>query len=85
MARGADSCLKVAAGLQPPPGGLVFVWPGVQPPGPTRLNGERVSWQGTEMRIRQAPELAITPHQHQPPLIFIKHSDGKASSDSKLR
>jgi hypothetical protein len=31
--------LKVAGGLQPPPGGLVFVWPGAQPAGPTRLNG----------------------------------------------
>src|SRR5262249_53939047 len=47
--------LKVAAGLQLPPGGLVFVWPGAQPPGPTRLNGEPVRWQGTELRIHQLP------------------------------
>jgi hypothetical protein len=47
--------LQVAAGVQPPPGGLVFVWPGEQPPGPTSLNGQRVHWQGTELRIRQLP------------------------------
>ena len=47
--------LKVAAGLQPPPGGLVFVWPGEQPPGPTRLNGQPVRWQGVELRMHQLP------------------------------
>jgi hypothetical protein len=47
--------LKVAAGVQPPPGGLVFVWPGAQPPGPTRLNGKPVHWQGAELRIHQLP------------------------------
>jgi hypothetical protein len=49
----------VAAGLQPPPGGLVFAWPGEQPAGPTRLNGEPVSWQGAELRIRQLPAEVI--------------------------
>jgi hypothetical protein len=47
--------LQVAAGLQPPPSGLVFIWPGVQPPGSTRLNGKRVSWQGAELRFHQLP------------------------------
>jgi hypothetical protein len=47
--------LKVAAGVQPPPGGLVFVWPREQPAGPTRLNGKPVRWQGTELRIHQLP------------------------------
>ncbi len=47
--------LKVAAGLQLPPGGIVFVWPGAQPAGPTRLNGKPVGWQGTELRIHQLP------------------------------
>jgi hypothetical protein len=46
--------LKIAAGIQPP-GGLVLVWPGERPPGPARLNGQPVSWQGTELRIRQLP------------------------------
>ena len=47
--------LKVAAGLQPPPGGLVFLWPGALPAGPTLLNGTPVSWQGTELRFHQLP------------------------------
>jgi hypothetical protein len=51
--------LTVSAGLQPPPGGLVFVWPGEQPAGPTRLNGTPVSWQGAELRIRQLPAEVI--------------------------
>ncbi len=51
--------LKVAAGLQPPPGGLVFTWPEAQPAGPTRLNGTPVSWQGSELRIHQLPAEVI--------------------------
>jgi hypothetical protein len=51
--------LEVAGGLQPPPGGLVFVWPGEQAAGPTRLNGEAVSWQGAELRIHQLPAEVI--------------------------
>jgi hypothetical protein len=47
--------LQIAAGLQPPPGGLVFVWPDEHPPGPTRLNGQGVSWHGAELRIHQLP------------------------------
>jgi F5/8 type C domain len=47
--------LKVAAGVQPPPGGLVLIWPGDQPAGPTRLNGTPVSWQGAELRIHHLP------------------------------
>jgi hypothetical protein len=55
QSQGRHLILKVAAGLQPPPGGLVFVWPGARPPGFTRLNGEPVSWQGAELRISQLP------------------------------
>jgi hypothetical protein len=47
--------LKVAAGLQPPAGGLVFIWPGELPPGPTLLNGKPVRWQGAELRLHQLP------------------------------
>ena len=47
--------LKIASGLRPPPGGVVFIWPGAQPPGPTRLNGEPVRWQGAELHIHQLP------------------------------
>ncbi len=53
--QGRRLILKAAAGVQPPPGGLVFAWPGAQPPGPTRLNGQPVSWQGAELHIRQLP------------------------------
>jgi hypothetical protein len=47
--------LTVAAGLQPPPGGLILVWPGEQPPGPARLNGQPVRWQGAELRLHHLP------------------------------
>jgi F5/8 type C domain len=59
QSQGHRLVLEVAAGLQPPPGGLVFVWPGAQPPGPTRLNGEPVSWQGAELRIPRLPAEVI--------------------------
>ena len=51
--------LKVAAGVQPPPGGLVLIWPGDHPAGPTRLNGTPVSWQGAELRIHRLPAEVI--------------------------
>jgi hypothetical protein len=57
--QGRRLILEVTAGLEPPPGGLVFIWPGAQPAGPTRLNGKRVSWQGAELRIRQLPAEVI--------------------------
>ena len=57
--QGRRLILKVAAGMQPPPGGLVFVWPGEQPAGSTRLNGRPVSWQGSELRIHQLPAEVI--------------------------
>jgi hypothetical protein len=56
--QGRRLLLKVAAGVQPP-GGLVFVWPGEQPAGPTRLNGQRVSWQGSELRVHRLPAEVI--------------------------
>jgi F5/8 type C domain-containing protein len=56
---GGHLMLNVGGGLQPPPGGLVFVWPGEQPAGSTRLNGERIYWQGAELRIRQVPAEVI--------------------------
>jgi hypothetical protein len=55
QSQGRRLLLKVAAGLQPPPGGLVFVWPGALPAGPTLLNGTPVSWQGAELRFYQLP------------------------------
>jgi hypothetical protein len=59
QSQGRHLLLKVAAGLQPPPGGLVLVWSGEQPAGPTRLNGTPVSWQGAELRIHQLPAEVI--------------------------
>jgi F5/8 type C domain len=55
QSQGRRLVLKIAAELQLPPGGIVFVWPGAQPPGRTRLNGQPVSWQGAELRISQLP------------------------------
>jgi hypothetical protein len=40
--QGRRLMLKIADGLQLPPGGLVFVRPGAQPAGPTHLNGQPV-------------------------------------------
>jgi hypothetical protein len=54
QSQGRRLLLRVAAGVQPP-GGLVFIWPGEQPPGHTRLNGRYVSWQGSELRIHLLP------------------------------
>ena len=51
--------LQVAAGVQPPAGGLVLMWPGEQPPGPTQLNGTPVTWQGAELRIHRLPAEVI--------------------------
>jgi hypothetical protein len=47
--------LMVAAGLQPPPGGVVFIWPDELPPGPARLDGTPVPWHGAELRLHQLP------------------------------
>lgn len=38
-----------------PPGGFVFPWPWDQPPGPARLNGKPVSWQGNALQFRDVP------------------------------
>jgi hypothetical protein len=59
QSQGRRLILKVGVGLQLPPGGLVFVWPGEQLPGATRLNGQRMSWQGSELRIHQLPAEVI--------------------------
>jgi hypothetical protein len=60
QSRGGRLRLTVAAGLRPPPGGLVFAWPAAEPPGPARLNGQPVRWQGAELRIHQLPaELVV--------------------------
>ena len=57
--KGYKEAVAICTDLQPPPGSLVFAWPGEQPAGSTRLNGEPVSWQGAELRIRQLPAEVI--------------------------
>ncbi len=57
--QGGRLVLRVAEGLQPPPGGVVLVWPGTQPPGRTRLNGRPAGWQGAELRMHQLPAEVI--------------------------
>jgi hypothetical protein len=43
-----------------PPGGLVFAWPGAQPPsGDTRLNGRAVRWDGAELRFHELPATIV--------------------------
>jgi hypothetical protein len=57
---GADVLLQVAAGARVPPGGLVFVWPGRQPPTcRTLVNGKETSWHGAELRLDEVPAKVV--------------------------
>ena len=56
---GETVVLEVAEGLRMPPGGVVFAWPGTQPPRATRLNGNAVHWNGTELRIDAVPAKVV--------------------------
>lgn len=47
--------LKIAGGLTPPDGGLVYVWPYATPPGRTTVNGRPAQWKGMELRIHALP------------------------------
>jgi hypothetical protein len=42
-----------------PPGGLVLVWPGTQPPPETRVNGKPATWDGHELRVRELPARVV--------------------------
>ena len=43
-----------------PPGGLVLVWPDGAPPSrPTRVNGQTVQWQGSELRLQSLPATVV--------------------------
>jgi hypothetical protein len=53
--RGTRVLLHVDAGLGVPEGGIVFRWPGVQPPGRTRVNGKAATWHDGELRILELP------------------------------
>jgi hypothetical protein len=58
--QGRSVVVKVASGLQMPPGGLVFTWPGRQrPSGDTRVNGRPASWQGAELRFDAVPAYIV--------------------------
>jgi hypothetical protein len=57
---GASVVLQVAASPQMPAGGMVFVWPGKQPPpGDVRVNGKAASWHGTELRLDVLPATVV--------------------------
>jgi hypothetical protein len=48
------------AGSQVPPGGVVFVWPGTQPPPrDVRVNGKPAQWHATELRVRELPARVV--------------------------
>jgi hypothetical protein len=52
--------LQVGGGSRVPPGGVVLVWPGQQPPpGTTRVNGRAAQWHGTELRFHELPAKVI--------------------------
>ena len=52
---GSRTILHIAAGMQLPPGGLIFAWPDRRPPHSTRINGKPASWQNRELSIRELP------------------------------
>jgi hypothetical protein len=57
---GGNLVLRVAAGARVPPGGLVLVWPGRQPPPPVaRINGKEARWNGTELRVHEVPARVV--------------------------
>ncbi|HJQ61481.1 MAG TPA: hypothetical protein VJ834_01370, partial [Burkholderiales bacterium] len=48
--------LSIDAGVAPPPGGLVFVWPYPGAPGRALVNGRPTQWERDgELRIRSLP------------------------------
>lgn len=58
--REAGRLVLRVAGSRVPPGGIVLVWPGTQPP--TRgalVNGRPTPWQGTELRFHELPAKVV--------------------------
>jgi hypothetical protein len=48
------------AGSHVPPGGVVFVWPGTQPPPrDVRVNGKPAQWHARELRIEELPARVV--------------------------
>ena len=43
--------IVVGAGLEAPPGGLWFVWPGAGEPPPSAADGRPLAWQGRLLRL----------------------------------
>ena len=58
--------LHVASGVQLPPGGIAFVWPGNENPGATRINGKAALWRGNELRIAELPADVTVDLQNSP-------------------
>ena len=54
-AQGARLALDIAAGVTPPAGGLVFLWPYAEAPGCAAIDGRPVQWEGRALRIRALP------------------------------
>jgi hypothetical protein len=47
--------LHVDEGVDLPPGGLVFPWPGKDNPGATTVDGKPVSWKNGELSLHTLP------------------------------
>ena len=47
--------LHVDGGMRLPPGGIVLVWPEVNAPDATRINGKPAQWRSGELRIGEIP------------------------------
>ena len=57
---GARVVLQLAAGLRVPPGGLVFAWPGKEPPPrDVTVNGTVASWRGAELPLDELPTRVV--------------------------
>jgi len=58
--QGTRVILRVVGGSRVPPGGLVLVWPGKQPPPPDpRVNGTVAHWRGSELPFHELPAEVI--------------------------
>ncbi|HXV01602.1 MAG TPA: hypothetical protein VG166_14005 [Caulobacteraceae bacterium] len=63
--RGAGFSLRLAGGVRPP-GGFIFAWPFIDPPGPTFFNGRSVAWDGGAVRLSGDGLLIVKPARQGP-------------------
>ena len=53
IGRNSDGCtISIDPGIRIPPGGIVFEWPGPEPPESVWINGRPAVWEGGALMIR---------------------------------